>query len=160
MTRQMSLSRKKMFGLAHMAAKQLGWDEDMRREAQQAYNGKPSLKDYTDTELLAWLWQLKEWGADIGIPLKRSVPAQVTRDRPTPAQLATIERLAASLGLSDQALAVFVRRTTGISSVQWLDRRGASAVITGLGRWAHSQGIDTRSKTAQALDILLRKGTV
>lgn len=150
-------NRKTLLGLAHKAAKQLGWDEVMRREAQQAFCGKPSLKDYTDAELLAWLWRLKEWGADIGIPLQRSVPAQVTRDRPTRAQIATIERLAASLGLSDQALAVFVRRTTGVGAVQWLGRRGASAVITGLERWALGKGIDTRSKTAQALDILLRE---
>ncbi|MDD3553239.1 MAG: DUF1018 domain-containing protein [Deltaproteobacteria bacterium] len=148
--------RKTLLGLAHKAAKQLGWDEDLRREAQLAFNGKPSLKDYTDAELLAWLWRLKEWGADIGIPLQCSVPAQVTRDRPTRAQIATIERLAASLGLSEQALTIFVRRTTGgVGAVQWLDRRGASAVITGLERWARGKGIDTRSKTAQALDILL-----
>lgn len=150
-----SSRRKILLGLAHHAAKQLGWDDDLRREAQRAYNGKESLKDYTDAELVAWCWQLKAWGADIGIPLRSNIPQVVTRDRATRAQMATIERLAVQLGLTDQALTAFVRRTTGIGSLYWLDRSGATAVITGLERWAVSRGIDTCSKTRKALEILL-----
>lgn len=146
--------RRLLLGLAHKAAVQLGMDEDTRREAQRAFAGKESLKDFTDAELLAWCWQLKEWGANIGIPLLHGAPA-VSRDRPTRAQWATIERLAAAIGIEKAALAAFVRRTTGLDDPRFMTRRDASYIISGLTRWAQGRGIDTRSKTRQAVETLL-----
>lgn len=145
--------RRLLLGLAHKAAKQLGMDEETRRAAQAAFSGKASLKDFSDQELIAWCWELKRRGADIGIP---GPPPKggAGWDRPTPAQWATIERLAAALALTDAGLAGFVKRTTGLDDPRFLDRRGASDVISGLTRWARSRGADTRSKTESALDIL------
>lgn len=149
--------RRLLLGLAHKAAAQLGMDEDTRRAAQAAFAGRASLAEFSDRELLLWCWELKRRGADIGIP--GPPPKGGTGwGRPTDAQLATIERLAASIGIDDAALAGFVRRTTGMDDPRWLTQRSASRVITGLERWAKSRGADTRSQTRKAIDALLGDG--
>ncbi|MCX8016341.1 MAG: regulatory protein GemA [Rhodocyclaceae bacterium] len=145
--------RRALLGLAHKAAAQLGMDEETRRAAQAAFAGRESLKDFTDRQLIAWCWELKRRGADIGIPAPPP-KGGLAWDRPTPAQWATIERLSMSLGLTDAALSAFVRRTTGLDDARFLTRRGATEVITGLEKWARSRGADTRSKTESAIDIL------
>jgi len=127
--------RRTLLGLAHKAAAQLGLDEETRRAAQMAFAGKASLKDYTDSQLVGWCWELKRRGADIGIP---GPPPRggAGWERPTDAQWAAIERLAAQLGMSEAGLAGFVRRTRGVDDPRFLTRRGATEVISGLTRWA------------------------
>ncbi|TCS69745.1 uncharacterized protein DUF1018 [Sulfuritortus calidifontis] len=149
--------RRVLLGLAHRAALQLGLDDDARRQAQAAFAGRASLKDFDDKQLVAWCWELKRRGAEIGIP---SPPPKggLGWNRPTPAQWATIERLAGSLALTDTALAAFVKRTTGLDDPRFLTKRGATEVITGLEKWARSRGADTRSKTRQAIEALLEDG--
>lgn len=149
--------RRMLLGLAHKAAAMLGMDEETRRAAQAAFAGRASLKDFSDAQLVAWCWELKRRGADIGIPAPPP-KGGLAWDRPTPAQWATIERLAAALGITDAALAAFVRRTTGLDDPRFLTRRGATEVITGLEKWARSRGADTRSKTRQAIEALLGDG--
>lgn len=149
--------RRLLLGLAHKAAAMLGMDEDTRRAAQAAFAGRESLKDFSDQQLVAWCWELKRRGADIGIPAPPP-KGGLSWDRPTPAQWATIERLAAALDLTPSALAVFVKRTTGLDDPRFLTRRGATEVITGLEKWARSRGADARSKTRQAIEALMGDG--
>ena|GEM_PF-2153573 len=146
--------RRLLLGLAHKAAAQLGMDEETRRAAQMAFAGKASLKDYTDSQLVGWCWELKRRGADIGIP---GPPPRggMGWERPTEAQWATIERLATQLGMTDAGLTGFVRRTCGVDDPRFLSRRMATEVITGLTRWAKSRGADARSKTRSAIDDVL-----
>lgn len=148
--------RRLLLGLAHKGAQMVGMDDDTRRAAQAAFAGHASLKDFSDRELVAWCWELKRRGADIGIP---GPPPRggVGYGRPTDAQLATIERLAASLDLSEAALTGFVSRTCHVDAIRFLTKTQASQVITGLERWARSRGADTRSKTRQAIDALMEE---
>lgn len=129
--------RRALLGLAHKAALQLGMDEDTRRAAQMAFAGRASLRDYSDSQLIAWCWELKRRGAQIGIP----GPAPRGGSgwgRPTEAQLAEIERMALAMGwsgLDDGALRGFVRRTCSVEDVRFITRAQATAVISGLRRW-------------------------
>jgi hypothetical protein len=129
--------RRVLLGLAHKAAVQLGMDEDTRRAAQQAFCGKSSLRDYTDSQLIAWCWELKRRGAEIGIPAPPPKGGSGW-GRPTEAQLAEIERLCLRMGwsgLDDGALRGFVRRTCAADDVRFITRGQATAVISGLRRW-------------------------
>src|SRR5690606_21646388 len=129
--------RRVLLALAHKAAAQLGMDEEARRAAQAAFAGHASLRDFTDQQLLAWCWELKRRGADIGIPGPAPRGGQGWT-RPTPWQWAEIERLALALGwdgLEDGRLLAFVRRTAQVDGVRFLTRRQATGVITGLRRW-------------------------
>lgn len=127
--------RRLLLGLAHKAAAQLGMDEETRRAAQRAWAGHDSLKDFSDRDLLAWCWELKRRGADIGIPGPAPRGGQGW-DRPTASQLAEIERLSALLGLSESAMQTWLRRSVFVDDARFLTRQKASQAITGLRRWA------------------------
>lgn len=129
--------RRVLLGLAHKAAAQLGMDEETRRAAQMAFCGKASLRDYSDSQLIAWCWELKRRGADIGIP---APPPRggAGWGRPTDTQWAEIERLALRMGwsgLDDEALRGFVRRTCEVEDARFITRGQATAIISGLRRW-------------------------
>ena len=143
--------RRVLLGVAHKAAAQLGMDEETRRAAQMAFCGKASLRDYTDAQLIAWCWELKRRGADIGIP---APPPKGGGGwgRPTDTQWAEIERLALRMGwsgLDDGALRGFVRRTCDVADVRFLTRGQATAVISGLRRWVAQR---ERSAGQRAVD--------
>lgn len=136
-TRQTSINRAALLGLAHLAAKQLKWDEDFRKAQQLTRTGKSSCKDMTDSELLDWCWHLKRLGAIIGIPHPPRRGGK-SWDRPTPRQLGEIEQLALQFGwdgLDDKRLLAFVARTAKVDDVRFLLRWQATSVITGLRRW-------------------------
>jgi hypothetical protein len=115
-------------------------DEDLRRAAlarMTAANGRPgkrSARDCTDAELRRVIAELRAAGAYDGQHRGGTGP-----DRPTPEQwaaMAGLSRRRGWNGLDDARLQEFCEHTTGISSTRMLTRAQASAVITGLRRWA------------------------
>jgi len=135
--------RRVLLGLAHKAALLLGLDEDARRDAQEAFTGHASCRDMSDAQLLAWCWELKRRGAQIGIPGPRPDPK--TYGRPSASQLAEIERLAIALGwdhgLDSGALRGFIRRTLKIDDLRFATLRQATIVIVALRRWVASRAL-------------------
>lgn len=128
--------RRVLLGLAHKAAKQLGWDDAFRRDRQQAVTGHASCAGMTDSQLAAWCWHLKRLGAKISIP--GPARASTAWGRPSEQQLTEIERLALAFGwdgLDDRRLAAFVKRTVGVDSPRFMTAEQASAIISGLRRW-------------------------
>lgn len=132
--------RRALLGLAHRAAALLGMDEEARRAAQQAFSGKTSLRDFSDRELIGWLYELKARGAPIGIPAPPPWGGNGW-DRPSEWQRVRMEQLAALLGLNERRFAAFVRRTTGVDDPRFLTFAGAQAVLHGLSRWARQRGL-------------------
>lgn len=129
--------RKALLRACHKAARDLGWDEEARRDAQAAFAGKESLKDFTAEELAAWAWELKRRGARIWVP---EPPAGERRwEMISPAQMAEIERLAYALDLpggpDGQAMRKFCEHTARVSHPRLLSRAKARDVISGLRRW-------------------------
>lgn len=134
----MTNRRKRLIALAHIAASQLGWDDELRLEAQERATGCASCARMTEAQLVGWLWHLKGLGADVVIPTP-GVRGGEGVGRPTPLQMGEIERLALlagfEAGLGDLRLEAFVRRTAGVDGVRFLSRDLATDVITGLRRW-------------------------
>lgn len=145
-------ARHTLIGLAHKAATLAGLDEDARRAVQVEVTGVESCGAMTDAQLRILLRHYRARGVDIYIP-HASPPGRITE-----AQRATIARLAASIGLDDAQLQAFVARTAKVDSVDFLTKRAASGIISGLERWARQRGADTRSKTRAAIDALLQDG--
>lgn len=133
--------RRVLLGLAHRGAAQLGLDEDSRRAAQAAFTGCASCRDMSDSQLIAWCWELKRRGANIGIPGPRPEPGRY--GHPTATQWAEIERLAIAMGWADglesAALRGFVRRTLSCDDLRFASNRDATRLITGLRRWVASR---------------------
>ena len=142
--------RRALIGLAHKAATLAGLDDDTRRAVQVEVTGKESCGEMTQRELLALLRHYKAKGVQVYIP--NTAPF----GRITAAQRATIDRLAAAIGLEDGQLQAFIARTAKVDSVEFLRKSQASAVISGLQRWADQRGADTRSRTRAAIETLLQ----
>ena len=146
--------RRLLLGLAHKGALQVGMDDDTRRAAQLAFGGKSSLRDFSDRQLIAWCYELKRRGADIGVPAPPPRGGSGW-ERPSAPQWARIEQLSAQLGLTDAGLAQFVARTAKVDDPRFLTKAQATAVITALTKWAGGRGIDTASQTRKAIARLL-----
>lgn len=142
--------RRALIGLAHKAAALAGLDDETRRAVQVEVTGKESCGEMSERELLALLRHYKAKGVQVYIP--NTAPL----GRITAAQRATIDRLAAAIGLDAGQLQSFIARTTKVDSVEFLRKSQASAVISGLQRWADQRGADTRSRTRAAIETLLQ----
>ncbi len=127
--------RRRLIGLVHAAAKQIGMDEETRRAMQQRVTGKASAADMSEAALVAVCAELARLGADIHVP----APQAGGDGMATGWQLLTMERLAMALGwqdgLEDARLAAFIRRTAKVERPQWLTMEAATSVISGLQRW-------------------------
>lgn len=123
-------------GLVHLAALQLGLDNDGRRAIQQAWCGVASCADMSEGQLVDWCWELKRRGARIGIP------APPGGAHCTDWQRLELERAALALGwdgLGDVRLRDFVKHTVEVDAVAFLTKAQCTTVIVGLQRWAQQQ---------------------
>jgi hypothetical protein len=127
--------RRTLLHIAHKAADQLGWDDDMRRSIQETHTGHSSCRDMSDAQLARWCWKLKEMGADIYVPAPAPRGSQ-DLTKPTTRQLAQIERLAFERGwedgLDDKMLRGFIKHTAKVDDIRFASRKKASFLITAL----------------------------
>ncbi len=130
----------KLIQLIHIAKSQLHLDDDTYRAMLTAQTDKNSTKNMTLTELRTVFEHLKTAGF-------KTTPAKATNlKRETSManddQSKLIRHLWLSLhGLgeiknpSEQALAKYIERQTGVSALQWLTMTQASIVIESLKKW-------------------------
>jgi hypothetical protein len=146
----MSMNRKALYGLVHKGANALlgigkGSDDDDRRLYedwiwQQTRTGERGSQrigcadlDYSDLSRLVDM--LRAEGALDGTARGGLGPGA---ERPTPKQWAAIAAMSRArdwAGLEDPRLQKFCYRTCRVSHTRFLDRKKASALITGLQRW-------------------------
>lgn len=130
-------TRHKLLAQVHLGAKRKGMDDDTYRDWLERETGQRSCKQLTDTQLSALVQELRGAGA-----LDDAPPGTVGRpDRPTRPQWARLGTACRALGWSgtaDPRFAAFVKRTARVDHPRFLDRKGASKVITGLEAWARS----------------------
>ena len=134
------LTRPKLIQLIHIAKSQLGLDDSTYRANLIQVTGKNSTKTMTLAELRTVFEDLKTKGF-------KTTPAKSTKFKRDSSmagdnQSKLIRHLWLSLhGLgevnnpSEQALAKYVERQTGVSALQWLTMQQASIVIESLKKW-------------------------
>lgn len=134
------LTRPKLIQLIHIAKSQLHLDDETYRASLSRITGKNSTKNMTLAELRHVFEDLKTKGF-------KTAPAKGTNIKKETSMAADdqsklIRHLWLSLhGLgevknpSEQALAKYVERQTGVSALQWLTMSQASMVIESLKKW-------------------------
>lgn len=139
-TSKTGLTKPKLIQLIHIAKSQLHLDEDTYRAMLTAQTGKNSTKNMTLTELRTVFEHLKTVGFKT-TPAKGTNLKQET-NMANDDQSKLIRHLWLSLhdlgevkNPSEQALAKYVERQTGISALQWLTIPQASTVIESLKKW-------------------------
>lgn len=139
-TSKTGLTKPKLIQLIHIAKSQLHLDEDTYRVMLTAQTGKNSTKNMTLTELRTVFEHLKTAGFKTtpakGTNLKRETSmANDDQSKLIRHLWLSLHDLGEVKNPSEQALAKYVERQTGISALQWLTIPQASTVIESLKKW-------------------------
>lgn len=139
-TSKTGLTKPKLIQRIHIAKSQLHLDEDTYRAMLTAQTGKNSTKNMTLTELRTVFEHLKTVGFKTtpakGTNLKRETNmANDDQSKLIRHLWLSLHDLGEVKNPSEQALAKYVERQTGISALQWLTIDQASMVIESLKKW-------------------------
>lgn len=132
------MTKQRLIQLIHVARNDLQMDEDTYRQMLQGLTGKASTKGMDLTQLNRVMESMKNKGfrikpagkARLGLPLDT---------HPQSKKIRSLWLEMASAGIvrdsSEQALALWVKRETGVSALRWLGSDQASSVIEKLKKW-------------------------
>ncbi|EAM8612112.1 regulatory protein GemA [Salmonella enterica] len=132
------MTKQRLIQLIHVARNDLQMDEDTYRQMLQGLTGKASTKGMDLTQLNRVMESMKNKGFRIksagkarsGLPLDT---------HPQSKKIRSLWLEMASAGIvrdsSEQALALWVKRETGVSALRWLGSDQASSVIEKLKKW-------------------------
>ncbi len=131
-----SSTRRALLAMIHAARRALALDDESYRALLERLTGKRSCSDMTYQELQLVVDHFRVQGA-----IEQRAGAHFPGgsgefdNRPTSAQMGTIERLASAAGyasLDDSRFTRFLLRTAQVDSIRFLHRARASRVISGL----------------------------
>jgi phage gp16-like protein len=129
----------------HIAKNQLAMDDDTYRAMLRSVGGVESSKDLTPAAASRVLKHLETSGFK---PIRKAIDLTAADD----AQSKKIRALWLELGTrgalrttSERALAAYVKRQTGIESLQWLSAAQASRVIEALKKWLQRTPTEEKS---------------
>lgn len=160
-TSKTGLTKPKLIQLIHIAKSQLHLDEDTYRAMLTAQTSKNSTKNMTLTELRTVFEHLKTVGFKTtpakGTNLKRETNmANDDQSKLIRHLWLSLHDLGEVKNPSEQALAKYVERQTGISALQWLTIPQASTVIESLKKWE----MRILKPRAKAVLAAIQKGTI
>lgn len=132
------MSRQRLIQLIHIARNDLKMDEDTYRQMLQGLTGVASTKGMDITQLNRVMNSMKKKGFRIK-PARKAKSHLPLDSHPQSKKLRALWLEMASVGIirdtSEQALARWVERETGISAIRWLSTEQASNVIERLKNW-------------------------
>lgn len=134
------MNKQRLIQLIHIARSDLKMDEDTYRQMLQGLTGKASTKGMDITQLNRVMESMKSKGFRVKAAgkAKSVIPMD---SHPQSKKIRALWLEMATLGIvrdsSEQALALWVKRETGVSALRWLSNEQASSVIEKLKKWQH-----------------------
>lgn len=132
------MDKQRLIQLIHIARSDLQMDEDTYRQMLQGLTGKASTKWMDNTQLNRVLESMKKKGFRIK-PAGKAKSDLPLDNHPQSKKIRALWLEMAAAGTvrdsSEQALALWVKRETGISALRWLSNEQASSVIEKLKKW-------------------------
>lgn len=132
------MTKNQLIKLIHIAKRDLQLDDDTYRQLLITVTGKSSTRDMTVPQLDTVLNAMKKRGFKIKAAKKAS-SARPLDDSPQSRKIRSLWLEMADAGIirdrSEAALVRWVKRETGIDSLQWLNSEQASAIIEKLKQW-------------------------
>ncbi|HII3215435.1 TPA: gp16 family protein [Citrobacter freundii] len=132
------MNKQRLIQLIHIARNDLLMDEDTYRQMLQGLTGKASTKGMDVTQLNRVMESMKRKGFRVK-PSGKARSGLPLDTHPQSKKLRALWLEMASAGIvrdsSEQALALWVQRETGISALRWLSNEQASNVIEKLKKW-------------------------
>ncbi|EPS1205731.1 MULTISPECIES: gp16 family protein [Enterobacteriaceae] len=132
------MTKQRLIQLIHIARSDLQMDEDTYRQMLQGLTGKASTKGMDTPQLNRVLESMKKKGFRIK-PAGKTKSGLPLDSHPQSKKIRALWLEMAAAGVvrdcSEQALALWVKRETGISALRWLSNEQASSVIEKLKKW-------------------------
>ena len=139
----MRADRQRLIRLIHVAKRDLQLDDDTYRAILQRVGRKDSSSDLTVPELEKVLEHMKRSGFKVRSKAKQPAPAKSSRPLAQDAESKKIRALwlfMHQIGVvknpSEEALASYVKRITGVDALQWINGDQAETLIESLKKWA------------------------
>ena len=139
----MRADRQRLIRLIHVAKRDLQLDDDTYRAILQRVGRKDSSSDLTVPELEKVLEHMKRSGFKVRSKAKQPAPAKSSRPLAQDAESKKIRALwlfMHQIGVvknpSEDALASYVKRITGVDALQWINGDQAETLIESLKKWA------------------------
>ncbi len=135
-------NRQRLIRLIHVAKRDLSMDDDTYRAILQRIGKKTSSADLTVPELEKVLEHLKRSGFKVRSKTK---PSQANPSRPLAqdgeskkirALWLFLHELGAVKNPSEEALAAYVKRISGVDALQWISGEKAERLIETMKKWA------------------------
>ena len=132
------MTKQRLIQLIHIARSDLQMDEDTYRQMLQGLTGTASTKGMDLPQLTKVLDSMKKKGFRVK-PAGNAKTGIALDDHPQSRKIRALWLDMATAGVirdsSEQALALWVKRETGISALRWLSNEQASSVIEKLKKW-------------------------
>ncbi|EIJ5166984.1 regulatory protein GemA [Salmonella enterica] len=132
------MNKQRLIQLIHIARSNLQMDEDTYRQMLQGLTGKASTKGMDTTQLNRVLESMKKKGFRIK-PAGKAKSGLPLDNHPQSRKIRALWLEMAAAGIvrdrSENALARWIKRETGISALRWLSTEQASSVIEKLKKW-------------------------
>lgn len=134
------MSKQKLIQLIHIASSELKLDKDTYSQMLLTLTGKTSTRDMDVPQLTKVFNSLKGKGFKVR-PAKKARTQRSLDDSPQSKKIRALWLEMADQGIvrdsSEQALARWIKRETGVDSLQWLEPEQASSAIEKLKQWQH-----------------------
>lgn len=138
-------AKRAMIAKIHIAKKQLGLDDDVYRAMLKSVTGKDSTKGMSGSDLSSVLKNLERLGFKANTQTKK-IGQRKLADSPEARKIRALWIDLRDMGelrdSSEEALVSFVKRTTGIHALEWLNSHQAGKVIDALRGWIQRKGGD------------------
>ncbi|MFJ5507704.1 gp16 family protein [Pectobacterium jejuense] len=132
------MTKNQLIKLIHIAKRDLQLDDDTYRQLLITVTGKSSTRDMTVPQLDTVLGAMKKRGFKIKAA-KKANSTRLLDDSPQSRKIRSLWLEMADAGIirdrSEAALARWVKRETGVDSLQWLNSEQASVIIEKLKQW-------------------------
>lgn len=146
-TKPRTAGRNARLAKVHIAVKDLGLDDATYRALlARLFNGKTSSKDLSEAQLDALLEHFKSLGFKPARSQPRRAGNRKMASGEVPRKLRalwlSLYHLGAVRDPREEALAAYVKRTTGVEALQWLDVQSGSNAVEGLKKMAERAGVE------------------
>lgn len=132
------MSKQKLIQLIHIASSELKLDKDTYSQMLLTLTGKASTRDMDVPQLTKVFKSLQGKGFKVR-PAKKARAQCPLDDHPQSKKIRALWLEMADQGIvrdsSEQALARWIKRETGVDSLQWLEPEQASSAIEKLKQW-------------------------
>ena len=134
--------KPRLIRLIHVAKRDLALDDEAYRDMVEQVTGQTSAAALSVLQLERLLGHMKKCGFKVKASIGTRTQAQSLQASKMRALWLLLHQADVVRDSSEQALASYVKRITGVEALQWLNTAQCSLVIESLKKWCKRTGVE------------------